>query len=59
MAYGDRLKRWVVVRLLPDMQRIDMARFHQYADADGYAHAMRRICPEGQFVVMFEPGEWR
>lgn len=25
MTYGDRLKRWVVVLLLPKMQRIDVA----------------------------------
>jgi len=57
MPYGDRLrKRWVVVRLLPQMQRIDVARFYQYSDAQGYAQILRQLDPAAQLVVMFDPG---
>lgn len=55
MPYKDRLERWVVVRLLPNMQRITVARCVRESDADGYVQIMRRLVPEAQFVLMFEP----
>ncbi|MBE9180662.1 hypothetical protein IQ268_19050 [Oculatella sp. LEGE 06141] len=57
MTYGDRLrKRWAVVRLLPNMQRVDVGWFYQYSDADGYAKTLRRLDPEFQFEVVFDVG---
>ncbi|HEY9657941.1 MAG TPA: hypothetical protein V6C65_05710 [Allocoleopsis sp.] len=55
MTYGDRLKRWVVVLLLPKMQRLDVARFHKASDAEGYAQVLRRINPDRTYTVMFDP----
>ena len=57
MPYRDRLRRWIVVRLLPNMQRITVARCVGKSDADGYVQIMRRLVPEAQFVVMFDPEE--
>jgi hypothetical protein len=57
MAYHSRLKPWVVVLLLPKMQRIDVARFHSFSDADGHAQVLRRLQPDREYVVMFEPPE--
>jgi hypothetical protein len=59
MAYRDRLRRWVVVRLLPNMQRVEMGRFYHYSNADGYVRVLRRSCPDAQFVVMFDPSGGR
>lgn len=57
MAYGDRLrKRWVVVRLLPNLQRVDVEWFYKYSDAEGYAAIMRQIDPAFPFEVMFDQG---
>lgn len=58
MTYGDRLrKRWVVVRLLPNLQRVDVAWFYNYSDAEGYAATMRQIAPTFPFQVMFDQGQ--
>lgn len=57
MTYGDRLRRWAVVRLLPNMQRVVVARFVKESDADGYATALRRLQPEAIVIVVFDPGE--
>ena len=55
MAYHSRLKPWVVVLLLPKMQRLDVARFHSFSDTDGHAQVLRRLQPDREYVVMFEP----
>lgn len=57
MTYGDRLKRWVVVLLLPKMQRVDIARFYKYSDAEGHAQTLRRLNPIAHYEVMFDVGE--
>ena len=54
MPYRDRLNRWLVVRLLPNMQRIIVARCRNRSDADGYLHILRRLMPDGTFIVMFD-----
>lgn len=53
MRYCDRLQRWLVVRLLPNMQRVTIAAFYHRSDAEGYVQVMRRLIPEGMFVVLF------
>ncbi|NJR66381.1 MAG: hypothetical protein HC772_15370 [Leptolyngbyaceae cyanobacterium CRU_2_3] len=57
MPYRDRIQRWVVVRLLPNFQHQDLARFHKCSDAEGYCQVLRRLEPNGRFAVMFDPGE--
>jgi hypothetical protein len=53
MPYRDSLNRWLVVRLLPNMQRITVVAFCKRADAEGYLQAVRRLVPQAQFVIMF------
>lgn len=55
MTYENRLKRWVVVRLLPDMRRIDVIRFYKYSDAEGHAQVLRQMNPGAEYVVVFDP----
>jgi len=57
MPYDQRLQPWVVVLLLPKMQRVDVARFHNFSDAEGYAQVMRRLNPDRTYEVMFDPSE--
>lgn len=57
MTYGDRLKRWAVIRLLPNMQRVTVARFVKRSDADGYAQALCRLEPNAQLSVVFDAPE--
>jgi hypothetical protein len=54
MTYRDRIQRWLVVRLLPNMQRAVIARHAKKSDADGYVQALRRLEPNGKFVVLFD-----
>jgi len=56
MPYKDRLSSWVVVRLLPNMQRVTVAQFRSRSDADGHLEIIRRLIPDGEFLVMFNPG---
>ncbi|NJO41347.1 MAG: hypothetical protein HC769_06480 [Cyanobacteria bacterium CRU_2_1] len=57
MTYADRLNHWAVVRLLPNLQRVTIARFHKRSDADGYAQALRRLIPDATFIVLFDLGD--
>ncbi len=53
MPYKQRLNRWLVVRLLPNMQRITVAHFLRHSDADGYLQIIRQLIPNAQFVIVF------
>lgn len=53
MPYSDRLKRWLVVRLLANMQRTTVAAFVKCSDAEGYLKIVQQIIPEGQFEIVF------
>lgn len=53
MPYKDRLNKWLVVRLLPNMQRITVAHFFRHSDADGYLRIIRQLIPNVQFVIVF------
>ena len=51
MPYKDRLNKWLVVRLLPNMQRITVAHFFKHSDADGYLRIIRQLIPKAKFVI--------
>jgi hypothetical protein len=56
MTYERRIKRWVVVRMLPNLQHVDVARFYKFSDAEGYAQVMRQIDRQARYEVMFDAG---
>lgn len=53
-AYRKALSPWCIVRLLPDMQRLTVARFRRRNDADAHARVLRRLIPHGTYVILFE-----
>jgi hypothetical protein len=55
MPYRERLNLWVLVRLLPNMQRVIVGQYRNRSDADGYLEIIRRLMPNAEFVVMFNP----
>jgi hypothetical protein len=57
MTYREQITPWIVVRLLPSMRRVTLARFRKRSDADSYAQTLRQLIPEIQLVVMFDPSE--
>ncbi|AOW99524.1 hypothetical protein BJP34_08720 [Moorena producens PAL-8-15-08-1] len=56
MSYSERLHPWVIVRLLPKMQRVVVARFRKRSDAEGHLKALKRLMPDAQFVIIFDLG---
>jgi hypothetical protein len=54
IGYKERLNNWVIVRLLPNMQRVTVARFRSRSDADGHLQCLRQLMPNARFVVMFD-----
>jgi hypothetical protein len=54
MPYRDDLNRWLVVRLLANMQRVVVARYRTQSDADGYLRVIQRLIPDGKFLVVFD-----
>ncbi|MBD0267825.1 MAG: hypothetical protein ICV77_05965 [Cyanobacteria bacterium Co-bin8] len=53
-VYKDALSPWCIVRLLPNMQRITVARFRRRNDADAHVRVLRRLIPEGTYVILFD-----
>jgi hypothetical protein len=55
MPYRERLNPWVLIRLLPNMQRVTVGQYRNRSDADGHLAIIRRLMPNSEFVVMFNP----
>jgi hypothetical protein len=45
---------WCVVRHLPNLQRLVVARFHRESDADGYLQVLRRLLPAVTHIVVYD-----
>ncbi|MEG5059409.1 hypothetical protein QUB60_15800 [Microcoleus sp. A2-C5] len=45
---------WCIVRQLPNMQRLVVARFHRRGDADGYIQILRRLLPNTKHAIVFD-----
>lgn len=55
MPYRNHLNGWAVVRLLPNFQRLVVARFCSPSDAEGHCQSLRQLLPDRQFIVVFDP----
>lgn len=53
-AYKQRLSSWTVARLLPDEQRVTVARFRSLSDAEGRIRLMRQLAPDARFELVFD-----
>ncbi|NEN95463.1 MAG: hypothetical protein F6K50_07965 [Moorea sp. SIO3I7] len=56
MTYSERLHPWVIIRLLPQMQRVVVARFRNRSDAEGHLWALKRLMPDAEFIIVFDVG---
>ncbi|WAL59497.1 hypothetical protein [Thermocoleostomius sinensis] len=54
MTYRERITPWVVVRLLPNMQRVVIGRFHRRSDAEGHLRFLRQQIPDETFAIIFD-----
>ena len=46
--------RFAIARLLPDIQRVIVARFRSRSDADDHLQRLRQLIPDACFVVVFD-----
>lgn len=53
-TYRDRLQPWCVIRYLPKMQRLTVARFSRRTDADAYQQVLQRLMPTIEHIVIFD-----
>ncbi|NEO38665.1 MAG: hypothetical protein F6J90_20945 [Moorea sp. SIOASIH] len=44
----------MIVRLLPKMQRVIVARFRKRSDAEGHLRALKRLMPDAKFIIIFD-----
>ena len=54
MTYFERLHPWCIVKLLPNCQRIVVARFRKRNDADDYFRVLQRLVKESTFAIVFD-----
>jgi hypothetical protein len=45
---------WCIVRQLPKMQQLVVARFHRRNDAEGYLQILRRLLPASSHAIAFD-----
>jgi hypothetical protein len=53
LTYRERLQPWCVVRHLPNLQRLTVARFSRRNDAEAYLLALRRLMPAVNHAIVF------
>ncbi|NEQ33131.1 MAG: hypothetical protein F6K04_19390 [Leptolyngbya sp. SIO4C5] len=53
-TYRDRLHPWCIIRLLPKMQRITVARCRSRNDADAHLRIIKQLMPHASFVILFD-----
>jgi hypothetical protein len=55
MTYRTLLYPWCIVRLLPQLQRVTVARCRRRSEAENHLKVLRRLMPAGVFVIVFDP----
>jgi hypothetical protein len=56
-AYYARLHPWLIIRYLPQIQRLAVARFRHRPEAEAHLQALRQLAPEANYRILFDPGE--
>lgn len=54
MAYRDQLYPWCIIRSLPDMPPVVVARFRRPTDAEAHLRILRRSTPNDPLSIVFE-----
>jgi hypothetical protein len=55
MTYYQQLHPWCIIRLLPNMQRLVVARFRRRNDAAAHLQALCRLEPTLRCNIIFDP----
>lgn len=54
MLYQDRLKKWAIVRLMPDAEHIVLERFRSASDAEGHLKILKQQMPRETLKIIFD-----
>ena len=54
MTYRKRLYGWCIVRLLPQFQRVTVARFRRRSEAENHLKILQRLIPDAAFAIVFD-----
>ena len=54
MTYKERLSPWCIIRLLPNLQRLVIARCRRRGDAEAHLQLLQRMAP-ATYVIVFDP----
>lgn len=54
MIYQRSLHAWVIIRRLPNMQRVVVNRFRGRREAENYLRVLRQLTTDGDFVIIFD-----
>lgn len=57
MTYRDSLYPWCIIRLLPDLQRVLIQRFHRRGNAEAYLEALKQLLPDTPHIIVFDPSD--
>ncbi|TAD80457.1 MAG: hypothetical protein EAZ78_07775 [Oscillatoriales cyanobacterium] len=55
MPYEKRLRPWLVVRLVPNLQRVVVGRFRSWSDAEGHLRVLKQLLPAARLALVFDP----
>ena len=55
MTYHDQLHPWCVIRHLPKMQRLTVARFRRRNEAEAHLRALQLLTPQYHYTIIFDP----
>ncbi|MFE1746509.1 hypothetical protein [Coleofasciculus sp. H7-2] len=53
-TYRDRLHPWCVIRHLPNLQRLTVARFRRRNDAVAHLQLVQQLIPTDSYAVIFD-----
>jgi len=53
-VYRQRLNTWAIIRIVPDIEPVIVARFRSRADADGYLRHLRQVIPNTTFQIVVD-----
>jgi hypothetical protein len=56
MSYHERLHPWCILRFLPKMKWLIVARFRRRNDAEGHLKALCHLDPTIEYEIAFDPG---
>ena len=53
--YQQQLHPWCIIRLLPNLQRLTVARCRRRSDAEAHLRLLRQQIVSGDFIIVFDP----